>query len=406
MKLLVFGGWQLIDSTTSGGAVRIASILRRLAKLGHMIDYFTLAPSCRDYDLHGINVHEIGYPLLSKVLLRTQLIQRILASLKSHSAVEIFLTLSPLLALKSRPYMKSADVVWLNYSSNLFPLLFAKQQHLPCILDTHGLSQPLIKTSKDDLPPVPYWARFLLLGLVDRIAYSVADRIIVTSQFEKRLCEMLFGVRPDKVEFVENGVDVDEFKPDRQKGVETRRKLGIPENAVVIVFVGYMKHLPNVQAAKYIIECLMPHISFKEPEAWMLLVGEHGRLGIKNLSGKLLLTGRVSDLAAVINAADICIAPLVIGTGIKTKVLTYMACEKVVVSTPIGVEGLGVTDGKEALICSIEEFAEKVVFAIRNITVLSDMGRRARDFVCKYHSWNKIVEKADRMLEAMQTATS
>ena len=59
--------------------------------------------------------------------------------------------------------------------------------------------------------------------------------------------------------------------------------------------------------------------------------------------------GAVDDVDSVIAAADVCLAPLAAGAGVKTKVLHYLAHGRRVAGTPVAFEGL---DGAPGLYCA------------------------------------------------------
>src|SRR6202043_2767089 len=50
--------------------------------------------------------------------------------------------------------------------------------------------------------------------------------------------------------------------------------------------------------------------------------------------------GLVEDVDAVVASADLCLAPLASGAGVKTKVLHYLAHGRRVAGTPVAFEGL------------------------------------------------------------------
>jgi glycosyltransferase involved in cell wall biosynthesis len=56
------------------------------------------------------------------------------------------------------------------------------------------------------------WKRWLAAG-VEKIAYRVADKIILTSKKDKKFIEKRFRVSPDKIEIIPNYIDTEIFKP-------------------------------------------------------------------------------------------------------------------------------------------------------------------------------------------------
>ena len=56
--------------------------------------------------------------------------------------------------------------------------------------------------------------------------------------------------------------------------------------------------------------------------------------------------------------AGCCINPVENGSGMKVKMLEYMACGLRVVTTTVRVRGIAMADGEHALICRIKSFVE------------------------------------------------
>ena len=71
---------------------------------------------------------------------------------------------------------------------------------------------------------------------VGKAVLKEADKIVVVSNATKRYVSSL-GADPKKIALLYNGVDIDRFKPLTGARETVRRKLGIPENAVVAITV-------------------------------------------------------------------------------------------------------------------------------------------------------------------------
>ena len=68
-----------------------------------------------------------------------------------------------------------------------------------------------------------------------------------------------------------------------------------------------------------------------------------------------------------------------------------MACGKVVLTTPVGAEGLDVRHGREVLIAPIEDFA-RIIAGRVGVKPDGKMAGRARKAALKY-DWSRILEK-------------
>jgi glycosyltransferase involved in cell wall biosynthesis len=123
------------------------------------------------------------------------------------------------------------------------------------------------------------------------------------------------------------------------------------------------------------------------------IVGRQPPKKIKELSSdpSIVVTGAVDDVRSYFSIADVFVNPIVIDDGgIKSKVLEAMAMGKAVVSTPLGVRDIGITDNENVIIAKNDrEFAEKVVELLRDENERRRIGRNARKFVEENYSWEK-----------------
>jgi polysaccharide biosynthesis protein PslH len=128
-----------------------------------------------------------------------------------------------------------------------------------------------------------------------------------------------------------------------------------------LLFYGAMQRFENQDAATWFVKEIMPIILKRNPMVKLYIVGGHPPKNIQNLSSSsVVVTGYVTSLKSYFEKADVAIAPLRYGAGIKIKTLETLAAKIPTVSTKIGAEGvaenplLTVTD-------SASEFAENIL---------------------------------------------
>jgi alpha-maltose-1-phosphate synthase len=71
---------------------------------------------------------------------------------------------------------------------------------------------------------------------VERTAYQNADGVIAVSQAMKADVQNLYGVSPEKVRVIHNGIDLDEYRLVSEP--HTLRRLGIDPDKPIVLFVG------------------------------------------------------------------------------------------------------------------------------------------------------------------------
>ncbi|WP_042262224.1 methyltransferase domain-containing protein [Paraburkholderia heleia] len=136
-----------------------------------------------------------------------------------------------------------------------------------------------------------------------------------------------------------------------------------------IVFVAGFGHPPNVDAAKWLVNEIMPRISAELPHIQLSLVGSNPTDEVKALAGpKVVVTGYVTDerLAELYELARVAVVPLRFGAGVKNKVVEAMNFGTPLVTTPVGVQGLA---GLEDILPVTDDpavFASSVIELVRN----------------------------------------
>jgi len=123
-----------------------------------------------------------------------------------------------------------------------------------------------------------------------------------------------------------------------------------------IAFLGGFGHTPNIEAVEYFVDEVMPLLRKKLPGARFLVYGSNVPESIEALEcADVIIKGYVEDVAEVYDNCRVFIAPLKTGAGLKGKVAGALAHGAPTVLSPIAAEGLGIVDGREALVASTPE---------------------------------------------------
>lgn len=147
--------------------------------------------------------------------------------------------------------------------------------------------------------------------------------------------------------------------------IHTVRGLGPDfEQRSGLLFVGGFRHPPNVDAALWLVDEILPRIHAVLPEVELHLVGgdapEHvvrrgERPGVR-------FHGYVADLVELMDRTRVGVAPLRYGAGVKGKVNHALAHGQPMVATHCAVEGMHLVDGEDVLVAEdAEAFAAAVI---------------------------------------------
>ncbi len=153
-----------------------------------------------------------------------------------------------------------------------------------------------------------------------------------------------------------------------------------PRERKGILFVAGFAHPPNVDAAKWLVQEIMPAIRLHAPGVHLWLVGSNPTDEVRNLAAdNITVTGHVTDpqLLDFYRSARVAIVPLRFGAGMKGKVVEALNYGLPLVTTSVGAQGL---DGLEN-VASVSNDA--YVLAQQTVTLLNDDDH-----------WCKVAEKA------------
>ncbi len=119
-----------------------------------------------------------------------------------------------------------------------------------------------------------------------------------------------------------------------------------------VLFIGGFKHPPNVDAALWLAEEIMPLVWRDAPDARLILLGDAPTDEVIALGHdeRVEVTGYVPELAPYFDRARVSISPLRYGAGVKGKIVSSLQAGIPVVTTAVGNEGIALADGVEVLL--------------------------------------------------------
>lgn len=122
-----------------------------------------------------------------------------------------------------------------------------------------------------------------------------------------------------------------------------------------IAFIGDYRHAPNLDAARWFVDAILPDLRAKDPTLQVWLVGAHLPPHLSWPEG-VRVVGHVADLdAEVLDRVRLTIAPLRFGAGIKGKVLESLAAGVPCVMTLTAAEGLKLPSALAPLVAKDEK---------------------------------------------------
>ena len=153
------------------------------------------------------------------------------------------------------------------------------------------------------------WTKF---ERFEQWAYSAATVPIAVSPDDAHMIRERFGVQ--RVEVVENGVDVDYFKPQRD----------VDRDPEKLLFLGSLDWRPNLDAVSILLDELFPKVRETVPNATLSLVGRRPpdwlKARVASTPGVRVFAD-VPDVRPFLATAGMLVVPLRIGGGSRLKIL-------------------------------------------------------------------------------------
>lgn len=170
-----------------------------------------------------------------------------------------------------------------------------------------------------------------------------------------------------------------------------------------LIFIGNFKHPPNVGAAARLVSEIFPLIQARFPELTLYVVGDQPPPRISRMANeKVIITGRVPDVAPYLDRAAIVVVPLSQGGGMRVKVLEALAFGKAVVASPLAVEGLSVTDKEQVVMAeSNQQFCESIGQLLADRERRASLAARAREWACTNLGWERSIEAYEMLYESL-----
>ncbi|QOC21894.1 glycosyltransferase [Wenzhouxiangella sp. AB-CW3] len=135
-----------------------------------------------------------------------------------------------------------------------------------------------------------------------------------------------------------------------------------------LMFVGGFQHLPNVDAAMWLVDEIFPEVRRRLPDVKLHLIGSRMPPEILELDRPgVVVHGFVPELEPFLEGCRLSLAPLRYGAGVKGKVNQAMSHGLPVVATRCAAEGMFLENGQDVLVADdAETFAGSIVSAYRD----------------------------------------
>jgi glycosyltransferase involved in cell wall biosynthesis len=124
-----------------------------------------------------------------------------------------------------------------------------------------------------------------------------------------------------------------------------------------IFYLGALDWIPNQEGLIWFIDTVWKKLKTRNPSITFHLAGRNAPKWLikKCIENSIIYHGEIENTRDYFDQHQIMVVPLFAGGGLRVKIIEAMARSKVVVTTPIGSEGLYIEDGVHAIIAETSE---------------------------------------------------
>lgn len=153
-----------------------------------------------------------------------------------------------------------------------------------------------------------------------------------------------------------------------------------------ILFFGAMDRPENYLSAIWFIEKVMPLITDLDVSFIVLGSNPPKKLRLKQ-SERIIVTGFVKKLEPYFEKSMCLVAPLILGAGVKVKILEALTSGIPILTNSIGIEGIDAVNGREYFHCESPQDYERIIRKIYNDEINSnEIGKNAKAFMRQNYS--------------------
>src|SRR5579864_64966 len=297
-----------------------------------------------------------------------------------------------------RHHARDADVLIVS-NAMFMPAVELSGTRLPMIWDTNECQT--LHYERLDSTPANRSKQLIWWGL-ERWAARRSSIAVAIGESEASEWRRIHPLLRDKLMTVDHAAYVPPDQVDDGDS-ELVHQIGGSLHRPILLFVGTITAKHNAVAARWLIDVLAPTL----PETVTIVIcgpGSDGLVGGGASGARVVLLGAVEDIDAIIATADLCLAPLATGAGVKTKVLHYLAHGKRIAGTPIAFEGLSGAPGLlEAPLAGLSDLVARIIATPESAEAAQSRATAQLEWLAQRHGRPLIVDQWRNVLACLNS---
>lgn len=228
------------------------------------------------------------------------------------------------------------------------------------------------------------------LRALERRAAAEADVTLVCTEDEAALLRTI--ATPRRLEVVRNGVDLAAYPFGD----------GAARAAAELLFVGALDYQANIDAARCLVEEVLPAVQARVPGATAVLVGRAPTAAVQALAHRpgVTLHADVASVVPFLQRATLAVLPFRIARGIQNKALEALATGLPVVASAETAKGLEGVPGRDYVVAEgASELAAAAIALLGDAERRTALAQAGRALVETRYGWPAILARFVALVE-------
>jgi len=363
-----------------GGAFAINNIIKGYLEKNYKVDLFIISTN-----KHHANIEEIEKYYKSKVYIQNinsnkallnNLVKKIPLILKRFYSKKIEEIIKNIIINEKYDFIQFEGLQTTTYINTIKKNSNAKIIYRPHNIE-HRIWERISKNQKFILFKILYKIISLQLKKYEKKIINKYDIIIPITEIDANFFKINGNNKPLHV--YPFGIDiVENFSPCNNND---------------LFFIGALDWKPNIEGLIWFITNVWQDIKRQFPDIKFYIAGRNPSKKTKRIINKLEANfiGEVEDSGKFIKEHKIMIVPLFAGSGIRVKIIEAMAYGKIIITTPIGIEGIPAQHMTNIIIAEKkEDFIFYINKILNDVNLANTISKNAYEFI-KIHYNNKIL---------------
>ncbi len=218
------------------------------------------------------------------------------------------------------------------------------------------------------------------------------DHVMAVTDIDQKLLEDALYFSKEHGSDRVSPISVIPIAVDTQKLQPIQRKAGSKN----IVTLGTLYYPPNADGIRWFFNEVFPLVQKRVPDVTLTIIGKNPPQDFLDLAARnsktIKVTGYVEDLVPYLEQGALMVVPVRAGGGMRVRILEAFAYAMPVVTTTVGLEGIGGVPDQDVLVADTPaDFANCTSELLENVSLQKKLAMNGRELAIRKYDWQAVL---------------